>query len=69
MADTKIRLEIVSDSNLKDEHLCYIVSQGLHLTDPDEYRALVDSPRFRCGHCGRTARSRSNLCIPVDLKK
>jgi hypothetical protein len=69
MADTKIRLEIVSDSDLQDEHLCYILSQGLHLTEPEEYRALVESPRFRCGHCGRTARSRSNLCIPVDLKK
>ena len=69
MADTKIRLAIISDSDLQDEHLCYIVSQGLHLTDEGEYHSLIAKPKFRCGHCGRAAKSRSNLCIPVDLKK
>ena len=69
MADTKVRPEIVSTSDLQDEHLCYIVSQGLHLTDEEGYQALVSDPQFRCGHCSRTARTRNNLCIPVDLKK
>lgn len=69
MADTKIQLEIVSDTDLQDEHLCYIVSQGLHLTDEEGYRTLIENSKFRCGHCGRTARSRQNLCIPVDLKR
>lgn len=69
MADTKIQLEIVSDTDLQDEHLCYIVSQGLHLTDEGVYRHLIEDPKFRCDHCGRAAKSRSNLCIPVDLKR
>jgi len=67
MADTKTELEIVCDTELNEEHLCYITSQGLNLSDPLAYEALIDEPRFKCGHCGRTARSRRNLCVPVDL--
>ena len=67
MTDTKMRLEIICDAELHDEHLCYIMSQGLHLTDPLAYEALVDEPRYRCGHCNRTANRSSNLCIPLDL--
>ena len=67
MADTKIQTDVACNSELHVEHLCYIMSQGLHLTDPASYLALIDKPRFRCGHCGRTAGSRRNLCVPEDL--
>lgn len=66
-ADTKMRLEIICDADLHEEHLCYIVSQGLHLSDALAYEALIDEPRFRCDHCGRHARSRTNLCVPCEL--
>ncbi len=49
------------------EHLCYIVSQGFHLSDAEEYDALVKDPKFKCRHCGRAAHSASNLCEPVGL--
>ena len=49
------------------EHLCYIISQGFHLTDEQGYKALVESPQYRCGRCGRNAKSKANLCIPVPL--
>ena len=68
MADTKMELEIICDAELHEEHMCYITSQGLHLSDPLAYAALIDEPRFKCGHCGRTARSRTNLCVPLDLE-
>jgi hypothetical protein len=67
MADTKVRLDAACDSDLHGEHLCYIISQGLHLTDASKYRAMVTDPRFRCGHCGRAAASRDNLCVPMGL--
>jgi len=66
--DTKMRLEILCEAELHEEHLCYIVAQGLHLSDALAYEALIDEPRFQCAHCGRTARSRKNLCVPIDLQ-
>lgn len=48
-------------------HLCYIVSQGFHLSDPEEYQALVKEPKFKCRHCGRAAKSKKNLCKPTKL--
>jgi len=49
------------------EHLCYIISQGLHLSDTRQYKALVAKPKYRCDHCGRKAKSNGNLCVPVPL--
>jgi len=49
------------------EHLCYMMSQGFHLTNEQEYTALIKEPKFRCKHCGRTAKSDANLCVPVPL--
>ena len=67
MADTKTQLDAACDAELHSEHLCYIISQGLHFDDAREYQALVQEPRFRCGHCGRTAGNRDNLCVPTDM--
>jgi hypothetical protein len=50
-----------------DEHLCYMIALGLNVTDAEEYQALTAEPQFRCGHCGRTARSDENLCVPTHL--
>ena len=55
------------NSELHGEHLCYIISQGFNLTDEQGYQALVEQPAFRCGHCGRTAKSGGNLCVPDGL--
>ena len=49
------------------EHLCYFVSQGFHLSDEEEYKWLVESPQFKCRHCGRAAKCAESLCKPVDL--
>ena len=53
------------ESELHTRHLCYIVSQGFNLTDEQSYRVLVEDPKFRCNHCGRTANSDQNLCVPT----
>jgi len=49
------------------EHLCYITSQGFHLSDEHEYKTLVNEPRFLCCRCGRIANSSRNLCVPTEL--
>lgn len=65
--DRKTRAQTMPNTELHSEHLCYITAQGLHLTEAYEYRVLVENPKFRCRHCGRTAGSRRNLCVPGDL--
>ena len=67
MVDTRVPCNTAIDTELHSEHLCYIISQGLHLTDAAGYEALLAEPQFRCGHCQRTARERHNLCIPKEL--
>ena len=56
-----------SKNELKEMHLCYIVSQGFHLSDSKEYKELVKNPRFKCQHCGRVAHKEENLCKPTEL--
>jgi hypothetical protein len=50
-----------------EDHLCYIISQGFHLTDEQNYLALIANPKFCCIHCGRQAASNRNLCVPMKL--
>lgn len=68
MTDGRNQLERRCDPERHDEHLCYIVALGFHLTDEQEYIALTEGPRFRCDHCGRTARNEANLCVPAELQ-
>jgi hypothetical protein len=49
------------------EHLCYLISQGFHLSDEQEFKALIEDARYRCDHCGRHAKSEANLCVPMHL--
>jgi hypothetical protein len=50
-----------------EEHLCYIVSQGFHLTGEHRYSTLIADPKFRCDHCGKQAAHDRNLCVPLEL--
>jgi hypothetical protein len=54
-------------SGTSEERLCYIVSQGFHLADKQNYLAMTAEPKFRCDHCGKHAVSCRNLCIPMEL--
>ncbi len=50
-----------------DKHLCYLVSQGFHLSDAEAFEDLTNKPKFTCKHCGRKANSDQNLCVPVPI--
>ena len=50
-----------------DHHLCYLISQGFHLSDKENFKLLTNDPKYQCRHCGRTANSNQNLCVPIKL--
>jgi len=50
-----------------NEHLCYFVSYGYHIDNPEDYKDLVDPPRYKCYYCGRTAHNAESLCKPEEL--
>ncbi|MFC1794274.1 hypothetical protein ACFL3Q_11875 [Planctomycetota bacterium] len=60
-------IEMQNNIGLSGEHLCYIMSQGFHLTDEQSYMKLITDPKFCCGHCSRQAASDRNLCVPMEL--
>ena len=68
MAIENLQVDSKCQSELHYQHLCYLMSQGFHLSDKQEYKALIDSPNFQCGHCSRKANSNENLCMPVNLE-
>ena len=54
-----------SDEHTK--HLCYYVSYGYHVENPQDYKDLVEEPRFVCQLCGRIAHRAESLCHPMNL--
>jgi len=67
MAEPDSRHNRQCRSEFHNRYLCYMVSQGFHLSDDRQYKTLVSSPRFKCEHCGRVANSDENLCEPVEM--
>ena len=57
--------ECKSDEHTK--HLCYFVSYGYHMDNPEEYKDLVEEPSYKCQFCGRTAHFENSLCMPLKL--
>jgi hypothetical protein len=62
---TKDYQECKSDDHT--EHLCYFVSYGYHLDSPEDYKDLVEEPRYKCYYCGRIAHNAESLCKPEKL--
>lgn len=62
-----LQLDSECCTGVHTEHLCYMVSQGFHVSDEREYRDLVENARYKCRRCGRAAKRKFNLCVPVPL--
>jgi hypothetical protein len=56
------------ESNQHTHHLCYMVHNGLHLSDEHYYQILIKGVKFKCKLCGRGAKNENNLCQPLRLK-
>jgi hypothetical protein len=67
MADRLLEHNVECCTGEHSEHLCYLISQGFHLSDEQEFKALIEDARYRCDHCGRHAKSEANLCVPMHL--
>jgi hypothetical protein len=67
MTEELVEIKLECHTAAHSQHLCYIISQGFHLSDEQEYIALVEDAEFVCKHCGRRAKSAANLCVPVPL--
>ncbi len=50
-----------------DKHLCFLMYEGFHLSNPKEYKEMVQNAQFRCQNCGRTASKSEYLCDPIAL--
>ncbi len=67
MVEEKIQHNPTCKSDSFTEHLCYIVSQGIHISKPEKFESLIANPEFKCQHCGRVAKSEKNLCEAVKI--
>ena len=67
MADEKLAQNAECAEPGHDEHLCFLMYNGFHHKNRDQYRAMVKDARYWCLRCNRTAKNAENLCEPQDL--
>ncbi|MHC4205100.1 MAG: hypothetical protein ACYSTT_10655 [Planctomycetota bacterium] len=67
MAEELVQLKSERCTGNHSEHLCYLMSQGFHLSDEQGFKALIEDAKYRCDHCGHHAKSEANLCVPMHL--
>lgn len=51
-----------------EKHLCYLTNLNFHQNNWDEYKALVENPRYVCKICGRSAADKDRLCKPAKIR-
>ena len=67
MTEEKIQSNADCENSGHEKHLCYLMFEGFHLQNPEQYKSIVQNAEFRCQNCGRTAASEENLCSPIKL--
>jgi len=50
-----------------EQHLCYLHNLDFLKSNLDEWKKLVQEPKFVCRKCGRAAAKEKNLCKSVTL--
>ena len=67
MVEKQMEHNVDCTSEEHSTHLCHLMSEGFHLSHPQEYKEIVQDANFRCQNCGRTANQSENLCEPIAL--
>ena len=67
MAEKQMEQNADCTSESHNKHLCHLMYEGFHLSNPQEYKAIVENAQFRCQNCGRTASQSEHLCEPIAL--
>ena len=67
MAEEAIVNKESCTSDRHNEHLCFLMFEGFHYKNKEAYEAIVRDAQYRCQNCGRTAKSETNLCVPIEL--
>ena len=66
-----VEAQTVHNVDCKEEghgqHLCFLMYDGFHYSQPADYKAMVRDAEFRCQNCARTAHKAEHVCAPVPL--
>jgi len=54
-------------SDTDEKTLCALQEEGFIESNTEDYKKLINPPRFFCQNCGRAAVKSNNLCNPADL--
>jgi hypothetical protein len=55
--------------NFDERTMCKLAKKELIETNLNEFRKLVDEPKFACKKCGASANDQKNLCRPLELQE
>ena len=67
MAEEKKPQNLECTEEKHKDHLCFLMAEGWHLANPQQYKAIVTDAQYRCRFCDRTANNPDNLCQPIKL--
>jgi hypothetical protein len=50
-----------------EQHLCFLQNIGMLKGKTEEFKKLIQNPKYVCKDCGRSATNAENLCNPEKL--
>lgn len=54
-------------SDTDEKTLCALQEEGYIQSNTEDYKKLINPPKYFCQNCGRAAINSGNLCNPADL--
>lgn len=54
-------------NDFQPKALCSLVKKDFHINKSDDYKSLVQKPKYVCKKCGLVANKKGNLCKAAKL--